>query len=197
MSHIFTSLFYKTPLNLTALTFALLVSGCESVSDLTSTLNPMSKSIVLECPVEKILPDANKLTAFKQGGGKDLVDIDHEVALQEVFLTCYTDADEETRIGKMKVEVVNSFQVKRGPANIQKTASIPYFIAVTDQSRNILYREKFVLLVPFSGNQTQVLSKNNPVTLILPLTPELTGTSYRIYSGIELTEEQLLYNRQH
>ena len=172
--------------------FGLLASGCETVSN----YNFSNNGIVLACPVEQVLKDANKLTRFQQGGGKDLVDIDYEADLKSVQLTCTTDVDKESRIGTMTVEVVNTFVVKRGPANQQKRAQVPYFVSVTDQNRNILYKEKFALDANFGGNKSQLTLRNTPIILDLPLNPKLIGQSYRIYSGLELTKEQLHYNRQ-
>lgn len=172
---------------------AIVTAGCSNFN--TIDLNPFDKTYVLACPNNLILGDAQKATFFKPGGGKDLVDVTQEAKLEVIELTCATDLNNQTLIGTMDVEVLLTFDVKKGPANSSGTVTFPYFISVTDLEREILYREKFNLEVSFESGIYQLKAQNKPLILQLPLTPEIVGTNYRIYGGIELTKEQLNYNR--
>ena len=98
--------------------------------------------------------------------------------------------------GNMDVSLRVSFNVKRGPANTTKKALLPYFISVTDQKKNILYREKFLMSGMFIGNQSAMIFLGETVNLELPLTPKISSQDYIIYIGFLLNQNQFRYNQR-
>ncbi len=96
----------------------------------------------------------------------------------------------------MIIEITPVVAAEMGPANTTQTASLPYFIVVTDVNKNILYREPLSMKVSFRGNKTQVVILPAPTTVEIPITPEIRNNYYRVYSGFELTREQAEYNRK-
>ena len=111
-------------------------------------------------------------------------------------MECLTEVNKDTNSGNMEVAITVSFGAKRGPANINKQAALPYFISVTNQKQNILYREEFKVSVRFPGNQSAIQVFGETVKLELPLTPKVSSENYLIYTGFELNREQLLYNQR-
>ena len=150
----------------------------------------------MPCPTQLVLPDANSITAFKPGAGQDLIDIDHKIMLNEVLTSCTTFRNQKTGVGNMDVNVSLAMLAERGPTNTTKRAAIPYFIAVTNNERKVLYREEFTLNVNFEGNRSKLSALTPSVTLSLPLRKEIVGLSYRIYGGLKTSKKQLLYNRK-
>jgi hypothetical protein len=63
-------------------------------------------------------------------------------------------------------------------------------------NKKVVYHEKFNVGINFSGNRSRLSFSSKPITIVLPLRPELTGMSYLIYSGFILTRKQLEHNRQ-
>lgn len=169
----------------------LLLSACGADS-----LPFMEKEITLPCPNYFILEDAASLTQFQEGPGRDITDVLVKARIGEMQLACLTDVDNETDTGKMVIDISPIIAAEMGPANTSNNATLPYFIVVTDPDKKILYREPLTVSVSFQGNKTQVVLIAPPTSVELPITPKIRNDYYRIYSGFELTKEQVEYNRK-
>ena len=124
------------------------------------------------------------------------MDVNIDGSIGDLTMECLTDVNKDTNSGNMEVAITVSFGAKRGPANINKQAVLPYFISVTDHKRNVLYREEFMVSVRFPGNQSAIQFFGETVELALPLTSKVSSQNYLIYSGFQLIREQLLYNQR-
>ena len=180
---------------------SIILSGCDSVGNgVGNTYDRVAslwdKPTILPCPDYRILADAARIVQFRQGAGRDLVDVNIDGRIEDLAMECLTDLNKDTNSGNMEVAITVSFGAKRGPANTSKQAVLPYFISVTDQKRNVLYREEFKVSVRFPGNQSAIQFFGETVTLELPLTPKVSSQSYLIYSGFRLNRKQLLYNQR-
>ena len=175
-----------------ALMSVLLLAGCSATETVTGYF---SKPVILSCPDYRILADAADYTTYRPGTGRDLIDVDVEGKYNNMRVACLTKIDKETRVGIMEVEITLDFIAQRGPANTTRKATFPYFISVTDLNKKILYREEFNVSVDFKGNLTGFSFRNDPITLELPLKPDVTGENYIIFTGFTLTREQLEINR--
>ena len=179
----------------------IILSGCESLGNSAENTyervaSLWDKPTVLPCPDYRILADASRIVQFRQGTGRDLVDVNMDGRIGDLTMECLTDVNKDTNSGNMEVAITVSFGAKRGPANINKQAVLPYFISVTDHKRNVLYREEFKVSVRFPGNQSAIQFFGETVKLELPLTPKISSQNYLIYSGFQLNREQLLYNQR-
>lgn len=176
--------------------FLLFLAGCETaVSSFENVTTLWSKPVVYACPEYRILGDAANFVAFKDGPGRDFVDIDIQGAIGEARLECLTFVDKDTKTGNMEARFTVAFGARRGPANTSRKAVLPYFVSVTDKNRNVLYRETFKVSVEFTGNQTALQFLGETIRLELPLSPEIKSRDYIIYTGFALSREQLQYNR--
>lgn len=169
------------------------LAGC-GVYDNVSLL--WSDPVVLSCPDYRVVADAAELVKFRDGPGRDLIDVDFEGAIVDVQLGCVTDVDRRTRRGTMEVEVTVSFDARRGPANRDRKARFPYFVSVVDRDRTILYREEFAITIDFPGNKTRLVFRNEPITLELPILRNRSSRDYSIFAGFKLTRGQLRFNRE-
>lgn len=156
----------------------------------------MDKKIVLPCPNYYILEDAANLTQFQEGPGRDIIDVVARARIGEMQLGCLSDIETDTDSGKMVIDVSPVIAAEMGPANATNTATLPYFVVVTDPDKNILYREPLSVRVSFEGNKTQIILIAPPTSIELPITPKIRNDYYRVYSGFELTKEQVEYNRK-
>ncbi len=171
--------------------------GCSTVENTYDTVSSIwSTPIILPCPDYKILADAARIVQFRSGQGTDLVDVNIDGRLGDLTMECKTELDKDTRKGAMEVDVKVTFGAKRGPANLNKKALLPYFISVTDHKRNVLYREEFKIAVEFPGNQSALQFFGETVKLELPLSAKITSRDYLIFTGFKLTRAQLEYNRR-
>lgn len=168
------------------------LSSCETVD---TVKNVFADPVILACPETRILADAAEIIRYIDGRGRDLTDVDTEGKIQNMTLACLTKIDRKTRVGIMEVEVRFNIAASRGPANRNRKATYPYLIIVTDLNKKIVYREKFNVGVSFAGNRSKLSISNAPITIELPLRPNLTGKNYLIYGGFALTREQLSHSR--
>lgn len=139
------------------------------------------------CPRAVVLSDAARQVKFN-GAGRDLTDVLFEAEIQTGQLVC--EYDDNVLDVDLQVNVVAS----RGPANSDRLADIRYFVAIARTDETILARESFDIAIPFPGNRTRVAGLEE-IGQVIPLSQGLDGGDYRIYVGLELTREELEYNR--
>ncbi len=148
------------------------------------------------CPAISVLEEAASLTRFVEGPGRDLIDVLVEEKVSDAAGTCEYDVDDDTGVGTLNVEMMVAFELNRGPANRDRKAEIGYFVAITDTERNILNKQSFKGTVEFPGNRNRLIWTDEPVFLNIPLKAKQTGRNFKIFIGLDLTEEQLQFNRQ-
>ena len=147
----------------------------------------LKKDVILQCPNYLILEDAAALTQYREGPSRDITDVEFRAQIGEMELTCLTEVDPDSNSGSMTIEVSPIIAAEMGPANQIESATIPYFVIVTDPNKEILYREELVVDVSFKLNKTQVIFKAPPTSIEIPITPTIRSKYYLIYSGFELT----------
>ena len=139
------------------------------------------------CPQAVVLSDAARQVKFA-GQGRDLTDMLFEASISTGRLVC--EYDDDVLDVDLQVEVVAS----RGPANSDRLANITYFVAVSRTDRTVLARESFDIAIPFPGNRTRV-SALEQIGQVITLPSGEDGGDYLIYVGLELSREELEYNR--
>ncbi len=168
------------------------LAGC-SVYEATTDI--IFDPIVQPCPDSRVIADAAKLVRFRDGPGRDLIDVDFEGEIDDVRLECESNIDRKTRTGTMEVDIAVIFKISRGPTNRNRKAPFDYFISVIDKSQKILYREAFMVNAGFPGNNTRLTLEAEPITLEIPITPQRSSRTYRILTGFKLSREELQFNR--
>lgn len=184
----------RTFAKLTAIIAIAGLSGCGSIDD----LNPFTEKRAEApppCPSVSILADAERLTVFRSGPGRDPTDVDTEVQIDDFVARCIYDVDEETGIGRIDIEFSLGIAAARGPANTSGVSDIPYFLAVTTLDKQLINKGVFSMLLSFEGNRYRLTAYDRPVILTIPIEPPNDGYDYRIYVGLQLTPDQLDYNR--
>lgn len=139
------------------------------------------------CPKAVVLTDAARQVKFN-GQGRDLTDVLFEASVQTGRLTC--EYDDNVLDVDLDVQVV----AVRGPANNDRLANLSYFVAVARTDETVLARQSFDIAIPFPGNRTRVAGIEQ-IGQVITLAAGETGGDYRIYVGLDLTREELDYNR--
>lgn len=163
---------------------AVLIAGLAGLALLTGCAG---EADTRPCPQAVVLTDASRQVKFS-GPGRDLTDVLFEASIQAGRLVC--DYDDNELDWDLQVEVI----AQRGPANSDRLANITYFVAVAQSDQSVLDRQSFDIVIPFPGNRTRV-SGMEEVGQIINLRGNETGRDYRIYVGLELTREEIDYNR--
>ena len=153
------------------------------------------------CPNVRILADASQLTKFRDGPGRDLIDVDHTARIDRVGGTCVykmdkpTEKDKKPETGVLTVTVGLLIAAERGPANADHKARFEYFVTLVDRDRQPVQKTVFPVAVNFPGNVTRAVAEEFPIDLTIPLKPKQTGADFAVFIGFQLTPEQVEYNR--
>jgi len=146
------------------------------------------------CPRITVLGNASEITKFKEGPGRDLIDVVFSAEISNVLNLCKYDVDYDSRDGNIHVQLSTIIAGKRGPADKTHSATIPYFVAIVDQDKKILQKSNFNLKLAFPGNLSQNEVKDEVVDLTIPVSKGLDGRDFEIYIGLQLNREQIAYN---
>jgi hypothetical protein len=155
-----------------------------------------SKGAVKPCPVVSIEKDLAYKTEFA-GNGRDLSDIAYEARIEmPVSSQCWYSHDLD------KDYIRTAFQVRvdavRGPKFSGDKVHLKYFVGVTGPGGVPLEggKQLFDIDVDFSKGQVRSFSTDaiDPVK-IFPKQNE-NGDFYQIYVGLDLTKDQLDYNKR-
>ncbi len=169
------------------------LSACDTVSNIT---NVFEEPVLLPCPTYVIPADSAQIVAFRAGTGRDLIDVEFSGRIVNMQTACKYSINRDTNAGHVDVDMAVQMEVERGPANRNRQAAYPFFIAVTDADKNILYREELSLRVSFAGNQNRQSITAEKVVLEVPLKAGQDGRNFLLFTGFVLNREQLEYNRK-
>lgn len=173
---------------------ALGLAACDTIGD--QLLDTVSGKIQLACPSQNIVAVASRRLTYRPGDGRDLTDIDNEIVIRSVALECDSDVDRKTRAGSMQVSVTTIMEAVRGPANRDRKTDVEYFVSVTDRANKILYREAFVISIPFGENESRRDVVSQPVRLRIPIQSGQSGKNFRILVGLVISRDQLEMNQR-
>ncbi len=164
----------------------LALSGC-SVFDVNTPILP--------CPETKVLGDAGSFTRFRDGPGRDLSDITFEGKIAKTIASCEYSIARDNGEGTLSVTMNVVFEALKGPAAKKKNLSFDYFIAITDTSQKIISRNSFRMDMTFPANVTSLEREDDKVFLDIPLGPKDDGSGFLVFTGFQLSAEELKFNR--
>ena len=141
------------------------------------------------CPAASILGNAERVVQFKQGSGKDLIDVMFQAEIGKLNMSC--------RYLKGRVVTDISFELisERGPAARSRNGDFEYFVAISGPDGRVLAKETFHSKIAFAPNRRRagILEE---IEQSIPLRKDEGGGGYEILVGFQLTEEQMKFNRR-
>lgn len=143
------------------------------------------------CPDVRILAVTADLVQFRPGPGRDLTDVEFEVSTENLSGSCSYRSDGS----QVEVDLAVTFIVERGPALQGNRASFPYYIAIVTRDEQIRAKEIFDVDLTFQQGQRRIGVTENSRERI-PLGDGEIGLDYQILVGLQLSEEQLEFNRR-
>jgi hypothetical protein len=164
------------PIRLLLLAAAIALSACTKVAE-----------DLIACPNVEVLQDLGELVRFKPGPGRDATDVMIEAWIDGVGGQCTLDGKE------LLADLIVRVGSRRGPATKTDQTTIGYFVAITDINRKVLSREAFQTTAPFSNRKTVLFE--DTLDLNIPMVRGAQTDSYTIYIGLELSEQELTFNR--
>ncbi len=156
------------------------------------TLAGCSNSLeVSDCPRIGLLPQADRITIFKDTGGQDITDVIGTGKIEGLSGSCETDED-----GQIFVTLEMGLTAALGPTVANQPLVLPYFVAVTDGDEQVLTKEPAQFTVRFDDEERKVRSKVAVDTFPMPGVGGFVRDEYVVVVGFQLNPNQLNYNRR-
>ena len=141
------------------------------------------------CPEPFTVQDAQRLTRFKPGPGRDPRDILFEATLGRAGTQCAVKRD------RLEIDLRLLVAVNAGPSMSTGTASVPYFVRLVDSSGTVREGRDFNADFKLSAANPRGQSMEELSLSVLFASPSDLG-AYRIAVGLKPTPEELQYNRR-
>jgi hypothetical protein len=145
-----------------------------------------------QCPSAGILAPVSTLTTFKEGKRDDPTGELYVVGLVGVHTNCDLDADNGTTDSTLEV----NFKAKRGAATSgTQNYRVPYFVAVELDGKILAKRDMWVNF-GFAPGATETSFVDNVSSIVVNLENGKHPYDYELISGLQLTHDQLDYNKK-
>ncbi len=141
------------------------------------------------CPAPLTVQDAERLTRFKPGPGRDPRDIAYEAALIASGTTCTLDRTQ------LNVTLLMRISVNAGPSVDPGVTQVPYFVRVINARGAVVQGQEFTADFRLTAASPRGASQEE-LALRLPYGKISDLAGYRIAIGLKPTHAELDYNRR-
>lgn len=169
-----------------ALMLAVLATGCAALQR-----DPFEVEDIGPCPEVLVLREAATGVWFVPESSGALTDVMYQTAIEPARSIC--SYDDEANAYDIELEVAISATV--GPAIKDFEITVPYFISVVGPGGKILVKEVFESEMAFEPGDRWIEVEERSLQSIFP-GPNDSGADFDIVIGLQLTPEQLAYNRK-
>lgn len=158
------------------------LSGCSSLSKEAQERNPAP------CPNVVVLQDAGRQVVFD--GDETVENVAYSAEVENVSTACRYFGDEPIH------QAVNiDIAFGRGPKGSDSDRTFTYFVAVTRKDTDVISKQTFTVPVHF-GDKSVVRVKEKVGDIVIPRKDKnISGTNFEVIVGMELTREQVIFNR--
>jgi len=144
------------------------------------------------CPSPQMIPALADVTRYAGAGPThDVTDLVLQGRVVAVNGSCTAGDDSSS----LPVKVTVTISIRRGPAMKGREADVPVFLAVT-QGETVRDKQVFPLHVKFPDNVEQLTFTSPEIELDLPMSKDVSGPSYAIIAGFQLSADELAANRE-
>ena len=164
----------------------LVVAGCSETSKLFER-----DTIQVACPPMGALKEAEELTRFRLGDGRDLTDVAFEAKIGRVVGKCEVKQSESLA----KIQAGFEFFGERGPALDKAETPLKYFVAVKAPNGKIARREAYDVSLVFDGGAQEARAVDYLFLEIPDATPAALR-AYQIYVGLQMTREEFAFSQR-
>ena len=156
---------------------------------IAAAVSACGKTQLPSCPPVAIVAETAKLVKFRPGPGRDLTDVEYEAEITNFQGKC--DYDKKG----VNIDITVAFTVSRGPAITGQQAQFDYFVAIPKYRPAERGKRIFPVAVKFD-TAAQRGVQTDEVHLQLPIKPD-NSDDYEIYLGLQLSHDQVEFNRAH
>lgn len=175
--------------SLLGLATAASMTACKSTAEVLQIGNAATKQNSGPCPRAFALYDAARIVEFR-GDTQRFANVGFTGEIINVRSLCrYYDL--EPIEGDLEI----TFDLGRGPAASQDTATYEYFVAVTRRNIDVINKKTFPLQVTFPAGQDRMRVTEKIDKILIPRATETTsGLNFEIIVGFQVTQEQRAFN---
>ena len=142
------------------------------------------------CPVPAILADTQSVTFFRPGTAPDMAN--------ELYTVSLTDAQGDctysTAKNLVKASLDLTFRATRAPQAQAATYSVPYFVAVTENSK--IYNKRLLYLkFTFAPGAATATITQSPNDIQLRVSNGKLPWNYEELAGFQMSPDQIAYAR--
>ena len=141
------------------------------------------------CPRPLTVQDAQRITRFKPGTGRDPRDVVFEAEMLGVVTQCSMSRN------KMEVDVVMRIAVNAGPSIAGGVTRVPFFVRVLGPGDRVVQGSDQLADYKISQTSPRGVSEET-MAVTLPFSELRELGAYRIAVGLKPTPEELQYNRR-
>lgn len=144
------------------------------------------------CPRVSILNDAAKMMRFRPGQGRDITD----VQLQAEVISYHGFCKYEPEKKQMTVVLQIGIDAQLGPAAAGRNADIAYFVAVPAFYPQPQAKQVMTVPLAFPENTNHVRYTDEELSVTIPLSDIKELGKYDVILGLQLTADEVDYNRR-
>ena len=160
---------------------ALVLAGCGS--------SAKEQQAASYCPQPLTVQDAQSLTRFKEGAGRDPRDVMFEASLVNAGTKCQVSRN------KLEVDVILRISVNAGPSVGTGVTRVPFFVRVIDANGTVVQGSDQLADYKLSAASPRGLSQEE-MAVGLPFSNLADLGGYRIAVGLKPSQQELDYNRR-
>jgi hypothetical protein len=144
------------------------------------------------CPTAGILAPVSTLTTFNVGQKDDPKGELYVVGMLKVRTKCDLDVDNGTTDSTLQVQ----FKARRAVAtNVNENYKVPYFVAVVLDGK-VLAKRNIWVNFGFAPGAKETLFTDDVSSIVVNLENGKRPYDYELVSGMQLTHDQLEYNKK-
>ncbi len=143
------------------------------------------------CPATASLVDAASITQFAPGA-TDASGMLYKADITRAFSECSYYRDTNT----ITMRVETDFRATRPLQSNAASYTMPYFIAIALEGTTIVDKKNYRVAIAFEPGQASTTVSDRVEDFTFKPSADKKSTDYELLSGIQLTKEQLDYNRK-
>jgi hypothetical protein len=144
-----------------------------------------------ECPTMSAVSVVSSQTVFRPGVTPDPSNQLYTVEIMGVKGDCSLDKKATTALSSLQI----TFRATRAPSGDSAQYSVPYFVAVTEGTDRVVAKKLFSADFSFAPGQSTTSFSDTVASTEVNARREKKTYDYQILVGLQLTKEQLDFNR--
>ena len=144
------------------------------------------------CPRVAILNHASSVTKFAPAGPMSPANAAYSVEMTDIKMDCKYGGG---NLSELEANVEVLVTARKGPMWTGGTGNAVYFVVVTDRAGTVLAKRTFPIRFELGGKATLDFREGSWMFVDLSQGTRTGGASYEIWTGFQLSDDELRYNR--